>query len=776
MDAHEIRNHNYELAKKLATKGFYVFPVYGEGDRRKTPFLRWKEESTQCLAKIEQWWKSPTCTHVPAIDCGKSSLFILDADRNKGDSQEDGVYNILKLFDALGIQESDLFTVSTPSGGRHYYFKNNYELGNSTGDLPKLIDARGVGGYIVAVGSIFADGTSYTRQNGRNLIETPKELYDILTSRKGSSPGVIIELSDFKNDNLLGGRIKAYFSAANKLAIDKMASAGEGKRNETLFIEACRLFERINSGYASYDDIEALKRCAESKGLDPLKEIEPTIKSSYTSVGSAKAVIPKSFFDMPETIKPAAPPSDEEYFYQENYIPSRGFKKILKNWLKKEIYECYPDGLLGDICRYMENTAYIKQPQLFIGASLALGSFMAGRGVENFNDSSNNLFICNISDTGTGKGHPQGVVKKLIAQTRLSNLATKNLDGSYEILTQTLQLNPVQLVIADEFGRQYAQQKTSGTSAQKVFSTYTELWNSPYKFDVIGTLRNNGGFTVYHPYVCILGSGTIEQIFENMSDQEVADGTLNRYIIFKGDDEARSSRVKAKPFSELLLRGDFDVNQTIAQKPHQEKHFEDFEEIKRKINVFCELTNIEQRKQADYSLFLEVGLFDEAKYLFDRLKDDLDEIRINKEKEKNVVPRVLENSLRVATVMAIINATSENIRKKQVYVTHSDAWLAINYCLNSALIVLQQLHKFSSGSQFEKDAKYLLTKIKETLAKSGKDFVTKAELSKAIKSRFGQRYKDEILLSLQEETAIDILPAEINEKAVTIIKLVAHDE
>ena len=54
------------------------------------------------------------------VNCGRAGLVVIDCDRH--DESADGVKSFHDLCDEHGFDPESTFAVSTPSGGRHYYF------------------------------------------------------------------------------------------------------------------------------------------------------------------------------------------------------------------------------------------------------------------------------------------------------------------------------------------------------------------------------------------------------------------------------------------------------------------------------------------------------------------------------------------------------------------------------------------------------------------------------------------------------------------------------
>jgi hypothetical protein len=151
---HKIAAHNYGVAVKLASAGVHVFPV----STAKKPLCAWRNESTTDLQKIKNWWHQHTHRAIVGIDCGKSGLLVIDPDRHEVD--KDGVANFDKILSENDVLPNHPITV-TYSGGNHHIFRQPPEpLGNSEGLLKDLgINVRGVGGFIVAPGSVIPAGS-----------------------------------------------------------------------------------------------------------------------------------------------------------------------------------------------------------------------------------------------------------------------------------------------------------------------------------------------------------------------------------------------------------------------------------------------------------------------------------------------------------------------------------------------------------------------------------------------------------------------------------------
>jgi len=170
----------------LARAGLAVFPCQSGGERAKQPmpFLKWREASTANEQQIAAWWRKwPDAA--PALDLAKCGLIVIDADRH----EHDGVEAFGALMAAHGFDPDSAPIVATPSQGSHHFFRQpagRAPFGNGRGNLPAGVDVRGAGGYVIAPGTVMADGRVYELHgNLDEAPELPDWLIALLEARHG---------------------------------------------------------------------------------------------------------------------------------------------------------------------------------------------------------------------------------------------------------------------------------------------------------------------------------------------------------------------------------------------------------------------------------------------------------------------------------------------------------------------------------------------------------------------------------------------------------------
>ena len=133
-----------------ASLGLKVFPCKAD----KSPFVRWKDEMSSEAGQIKLWWQTHPSAMI-GLPCGSANgIVVLDIDVK-------GAVNGFESLNTKGFEiPRDTFSVTTPTGGMHYYFKlrNGEIIRNSVGKIGQGVDVRGEGGYVIAPPSVNAVG------------------------------------------------------------------------------------------------------------------------------------------------------------------------------------------------------------------------------------------------------------------------------------------------------------------------------------------------------------------------------------------------------------------------------------------------------------------------------------------------------------------------------------------------------------------------------------------------------------------------------------------
>ena len=225
-------------------KSWAIFPL---APGKKTPLLRGGKgclDATADPAQVAAWWKENPAANIGIATGEINGSIVFDFDRNHTPGI-DGLEELRPLEKILGPLPRTVGAL-TPNGGWHAWFAypKGYDIRNGEGGvtdgLPKGIDIRANGGYVVGAPSVLADGRGYEWEvesypNENEIAELPPKWLEWLLST-----GV----------NHTTGSAREMFTLPAKIE--------KGTRNETLFKYGCSLRGKGKS----VDEIrEALINC-----------------------------------------------------------------------------------------------------------------------------------------------------------------------------------------------------------------------------------------------------------------------------------------------------------------------------------------------------------------------------------------------------------------------------------------------------------------------------------------------------------------------------------
>ena len=275
-----VAGDRLDLAIALAERGFAVFPLRPGS---KVPAVRedWEGLAVRDPRRLRELGWPPQANI--GIACGPSGLFVLDldvpkqpqpADRSPANGHSDraavdsdprpptdhqardGAEALREL--AAGRPIPRTFTVATPSGGTHLYFRapKGLPLRNTVSRLGPMIDTRAAGGYVVAPGSTI-DGNQYRVADDAPVAPIPRWIVRELVARSRqaspSLPSLAINRSDVAGSRIPSAAAAAYGAAALRNEVERMRTARVGTRNDTLNRCAYALGRLVGAGLLDRD-------------------------------------------------------------------------------------------------------------------------------------------------------------------------------------------------------------------------------------------------------------------------------------------------------------------------------------------------------------------------------------------------------------------------------------------------------------------------------------------------------------------------------------------
>jgi replicative DNA helicase len=162
-------------ALTYADRGWHVLPI---PQGKKYPrFNEWQNLATVDDDLITTWWERWPDDGV-GIACGAASgIFVIDVDVADGKVGE----RTLAELEAQYGELPETYTVRTPTGGWHFYFRYDPTRPLGNGKLGADIDTRGEGGQVLAPPTIHpVTGTPYAVTSDLPLADLPEWCYAIL--------------------------------------------------------------------------------------------------------------------------------------------------------------------------------------------------------------------------------------------------------------------------------------------------------------------------------------------------------------------------------------------------------------------------------------------------------------------------------------------------------------------------------------------------------------------------------------------------------------------
>lgn len=152
------------------------------------------------------------------------------------------------------------------------------------------------------------------------------------------------------------------------------------------------------------------------------------------------------------------------------------------------------------------------------------------------NGTCSNLYIASIAPSGMGKTLMQRAIRRLFDKADLSELL-KNKPASEAGLIRSLQNNPRQLLIWDEFGIALNDlAETKATYKATLLGTMMELYS--VSGEVYQGLQYAEKPTVdlKSPHLSIFAGSTPERFYDALSEKFISDGFLSRWIIVEREE------------------------------------------------------------------------------------------------------------------------------------------------------------------------------------------------------------------------------------------------
>jgi hypothetical protein len=244
-----------DAALAAAGHGWPVFPLQAGRKQPRAELTAWEARAILDVDRVASWWGAHPHDNV-AVATGPAGLVVVDLDvARPGECppaewpHAAGGADVLDgLAERHGETVPATWTVRTPSGGRHLYYRAP-KLGgpwrNTAGRIGWHIDTRSAGGYVVAAGSI-VDDRAYTVMEDQAVVELP----DWIARR------LAIPVAPPRLPARPPLSRPAYALAALQGEVERVTNAPPGERNAALNRAAWNLARHIANGLLARSDVE----------------------------------------------------------------------------------------------------------------------------------------------------------------------------------------------------------------------------------------------------------------------------------------------------------------------------------------------------------------------------------------------------------------------------------------------------------------------------------------------------------------------------------------
>lgn len=197
--------------------------------------------------------------------------------------------------------------------------------------------------------------------------------------------------------------------------------------------------------------------------------------------------------------------------------------------------ECFPEGLVGDVVRWICDTGTTPQPLLAYGAALVLVGTAAGRQFAGPTGTGTHLYVLGAAPTGAGKDHPMQCVAAALGDANMASLVGPSDFTSDSAVMRHILERPLSVCLMDEFGsfwKRISNRRAGGWEAA-ITRALREPWGR--SFASMKTKQYAGigpaSAEIWWPAMSILGMSTPGEFFSALSGSDVENGMVNRFLV-----------------------------------------------------------------------------------------------------------------------------------------------------------------------------------------------------------------------------------------------------
>ena len=696
-------NNYKEWANKYIEKGFSVIP--DKWADKKPAIEGWNLFADKLPTKeeVEQWSETFTKSNIAVVLGPQSGIVALDIDTDRPD--------ILEIFKVI-LPNSPV----TKRGSKGYtaffrYTNNRTEQLKFGPNKDVILEILSVGKKSTLPPSRHPNGADYIWTSESTLLDIDIEALPTLPPMLVSTCEMLLK-QKFGDEAVSGGKVATGRNSSLGSELGKFLAEPHTTQS---IIEKLIQFDYYNNKPAYFTDL------SEHQHGDAVSNALLFYATHMQSINSRRHRENKEYLAPLIELESESATKKSESKLTSKAKLKKSHEFILANTAVKTIFDT------------INANSWVKQPELAMAAILALGAVLASRKFM-FQGMTTNLYLSVVSLSGTGKNAGLEFVKTLLMELGADKYLGAGDMASDAGITDSLAMRSTQLYIMDEIGG-ILKTINNGKAEYngKMADILAELYTSSTSRYLGRALAEGVKGAVDRPHLSILGATTPTGFQQGVSKQSLDKGLMGRFLIFFGDDNVESTRVKNK--AKLPLTTMNQLQWLIEYKPED---------------------NEKEKVAGRDQLVTELKISEEADKRLDEIFKEFDKIRLANRHEdvSPIAARLYQQMIKIVIIHALLNANRQ-VPVIQIY--------DVNFGYNVILANFEQFKTEINGLLADTPIEKQREKILRIIGLEGD--ISKANLIKRTPEMI-PLHRNSLLADLIEASSIQAFPETIDNKLI----------
>jgi len=198
-----------------------------------------------------------------------------------------------------------------------------------------------------------------------------------------------------------------------------------------------------------------------------------------------------------------------------------------------------PGGIMQEMCDWVNESAYMRQPILTLANVLAFWGTVIGRKVCTPSDLRSNFYILGVAVSGAGKDNSRKCIKRICEASGAMSLLGGEEFSSDSAILGAVTKNPSSLFQLDEIGHLLDVTTSNNAPAYlrgipvmltKLFSSASTTYLGREYADPSRVRAD-----IVQPNACLYGTTVPERLYDAIGPSEIRDGFLGRMLVFSSE-------------------------------------------------------------------------------------------------------------------------------------------------------------------------------------------------------------------------------------------------